>query len=77
VETRLSNYRDTLLKILKDRGVRTVLDVACGTGIDSVMLLEEGYKVVSTDALDHFLRRARDVRKRRPELMNWQIGLGD
>jgi glycine N-methyltransferase len=29
-----------------------VLDVACGTGVDSVMLCEEGFHVYSVDASD-------------------------
>ena len=30
----------------KERRVKTVHDMACGTGIDSVMLLEEGFQVL-------------------------------
>ena len=31
-QKRTSYYRDKLVKVLKDHGVKTVLDVACGTG---------------------------------------------
>jgi len=77
VEARLANYKGTLLKILEDRGAKTVYDVACGTGLDSVMLLEEGYKVISSDASENFLNKAREARQNRPELADWQIGFGD
>jgi len=77
VETRLSNYKQTLLKILKDCGAKVVCDAACGIGIDSVMLLEEGYEVVSCDADRTFLRKTREMRQKRPDLADWQIGFGD
>ena len=77
VNARLSNYKGTLLKILEERSVQTVYDCACGTGIDSVMLLEEGYNVVSTDAVDDFLEKARQTKQKREELADWQIGFGD
>ena len=38
-------YKNFLTKILNEKKVKTVHDMACGTGIDSVMLLEEGFKV--------------------------------
>jgi len=38
-------YKKFLTKILNEKRVKTVHDMACGTGIDSVMLLEEGFKV--------------------------------
>ena len=76
--TRLSNYQDSLLKLLKDHSARTVYDVACGTGIDSIMLVEAGFKVVTSDADEDFLNKARDVKGKRPELdQDWQIGYGD
>ena len=31
--------------------MKTVHDMACGTGIDSVMLLEEGFKVEINDVV--------------------------
>ena len=77
VDVRISKYKDTLLKILEEHSVKTVYDVACGTGIDSVVLLDAGYTVVSTDAGDHFLLKALEKKQQRPELANWQIGFGD
>ncbi|XP_074662169.1 glycine N-methyltransferase-like [Tubulanus polymorphus] len=55
---RTSAYKDWILNHLKQRSCKTILDVACGTGIDSSMLVEEGYKVTSTDASDKMLKYA-------------------
>ena len=77
VKTRLSNYRSALIEIFKSRGVRTVYDVACGVGIDSVMLLEEGFQVNSSDVIPAFLDKTRESRDQNPELTDWQIGYGD
>lgn len=43
---------------LKARGVRTVLDVATGTGYHSVRLLEAGFDVVSADGSPEMLAKA-------------------
>ena len=46
----------------------TILDTACGTGVDSVMLLEEGFKMTSSDASDKMLKVAHKTRwERRKE----------
>ena len=79
-EKRLQNYKSTLLQILTEHSVTTVLDLACGTGLDSAMLVEEGYTVTSTDAGESFLKYARETRWQRrnePGFENWQIGFGD
>jgi SAM-dependent methyltransferase len=43
---------------LRARGVRTVLDVATGTGFHSVSLLKAGFQVTSCDGAPEMLRRA-------------------
>lgn len=43
---------------LKARGVRSVLDVATGTGFHSVRLLEEGFETVSADGSPQMLAKA-------------------
>merc|ERR1711915_932449 len=56
--------------------VKTVHDMACGTGIDSVMLLEEGYKVTSSDASDKMLKGAHKTRwerRKEPAFDDWVI----
>lgn len=71
---RTQNYRDFLVGLLRAKGCRRVLDVACGTGVDSVMLLEEGFDVVSADASDKMLKyalQARWQRRKEPAFDNW------
>ncbi|XP_012669735.1 glycine N-methyltransferase [Clupea harengus] len=55
---RTEEYRSWVLSLLKKHGCQKVLDVACGTGVDSIMLVEEEYKVVSVDASDKMLKYA-------------------
>lgn len=75
-KSRTRHYRDFLVGLLRRKGCRRVLDVATGTGIDSVMLLEEGFEVVSVDASDKMLKYAlktRWERRRDPAFDNWVI----
>lgn len=44
--------------LLKTRGVKSVLDVATGTGFHSVRLLEEGFETVSADGSPEMLVKA-------------------
>ncbi|WP_024877682.1 class I SAM-dependent methyltransferase [Saccharomonospora piscinae] len=44
--------------LLKSRGVRSVLDVAAGTGFHSVRLIEEGFDTVSVDGSAEMLAKA-------------------
>ena len=39
-QARSKIYRSWITNYLRSHGVQTILDVACGTGIDSCMLLE-------------------------------------
>ncbi|XP_026745322.1 glycine N-methyltransferase-like [Trichoplusia ni] len=59
---RTQNYKDFLIGLLKKNGCKTVLDTACGTGIDSMMLVNEGFKLVSVDASDKMLKHALKAR---------------
>ena len=77
IQARISNYKPTLMNIFRSRGVRRVLDIASGVGIDSLMLLEEGFKVTSTDVIPAFLEMTRESRRQHPEFADWQIGYGD
>ncbi|KAL0114405.1 hypothetical protein PUN28_011571 [Cardiocondyla obscurior] len=73
---RTQNYRDFLVGLLRQKGCRRILDVACGTGVDSVMLLEEGFEVVSVDASDKMLKHAlksRWDRRKEHAFDNWVI----
>ncbi len=56
---------DFFIRILREHGARSVLDVATGTGFHSVRLLREGFDVVSADGNPNMLARAfRNARNR-------------
>jgi glycine N-methyltransferase len=75
-QTRTSQYKEWFSSFLKDRNIKTVLDVACGTGVDSIMLLEDGFDVFSTDASDKMLKYAlkeRWARRKEEAFDKWVI----
>src|SRR5690606_18845726 len=57
-ESRSKSEGDFFIQILKQHGVRKVLDVATGTGFHSVRLLEAGFEVVSADGSPEMLVKA-------------------
>jgi len=74
--TRTENYKSFLVALLREKRVVKVLDAACGTGVDSVMLLEEGFEMTSSDASDKMLKTAYKTRwERRKEAVfdRWVI----
>ncbi|XP_053963981.1 glycine N-methyltransferase [Anastrepha ludens] len=74
--SRTENYKNFLVDLLRSKGCKRVLDVACGTGVDSIMLVEEGYEVVSVDASDKMLKYAlkeRWDRRKEPAFDKWII----
>lgn len=74
--SRTEEYKTWVLSLLRKHGVQRVLDVACGTGVDSIMLVEEGFNLVSVDASDKMLKYAlkkRWERRKEPFFDNWII----
>jgi glycine N-methyltransferase len=74
VKTREQN--EFLVGTLRKYNVHTVLDVACGTGPDSIQLVEAGFKVFSTDLSDKMLKYAleeRWKRRKEPNFDEWVI----
>ncbi|KAJ8289188.1 hypothetical protein COCON_G00018470 [Conger conger] len=74
--SRTEEYRSWVVSLLKKQGCQRVLDVACGTGVDSIMLVEEGFKMVSVDASDKMLKyalKARWNRRKEPAFDQWVI----
>jgi len=74
--TRTQKYKKFLVDILRNHNCKTVFDVACGTGVDSVMLLEEGFEVQSADISDKMLKQAYQTRwnRRREDIFDrWVI----
>ncbi|ERL91919.1 hypothetical protein D910_09242 [Dendroctonus ponderosae] len=72
--SRTQNYKNFLLGVLRRKGCKRILDVACGTGIDSIMLVEEGFEVVSVDASDKMLKyalKSRWARRRDSAFDKW------
>lgn len=63
--TRTLKYKTFLTDILRRHNCKTVFDVACGTGVDSIMLLEEGFEVQSADISDKMLKQAYETRWKR------------
>lgn len=71
---RTAHYRNFLKDVLSRNKCKSVLDAACGTGVDSVMLLEDDFQVVSCDASDKMLKTAYKIRwdrRRESAFDNW------
>lgn len=74
--SRTDEYRTWVVALLKKHGCQRVLDVACGTGVDSIMLVEEGFRMMSVDASDKMLKyalQARWERRKEPAFDQWVI----
>ncbi|XP_010367990.1 glycine N-methyltransferase isoform X1 [Rhinopithecus roxellana] len=74
--SRTAEYKAWLLGLLRQHSCQRVLDVACGTGVDSIMLVEEGFSVTSVDASDKMLKYAlkeRWNRRHEPAFDKWVI----
>ncbi|KAM9787423.1 glycine N-methyltransferase isoform X1 [Syngnathus typhle] len=75
-QSRTQEYKSWVVALLRKHGVRRVLDVACGTGVDSIMLVEEGFNMVSVDASDKMLKyalKARWERRKEAAFDQWVI----
>jgi len=75
-QSRTDAYREWFGALFRNRGCKTIMDVACGTGVDSIMLLEDGFDVTSSDASDKMLKYAlkeRWARRKEPAFENWVI----
>ena len=49
---------DFFINTLKKYNVKTVLDMACGTGYDSIRLVKEGFKVKSCDGSQEMVKKS-------------------
>lgn len=82
---RTSNYKNFLINLLKEKEAVTILDAACGSGVDSVMLIEEmgsnpAFSLTSCDFSDKMLKHAyktRWDRRREPAFFDWTIEEGN
>ena len=64
-EARAESEGDFFIRLLKERGVKRVLDVATGTGFHSVRLLQAGFDVDSVDGSPEMLVMAFENARRR------------
>jgi len=74
---RFRSEKKFLSKILKKHSCRTVLDVATGTGFDSILLSRQGFNVTSIDSSNNMLREAKKnfkIYKIKPKLklLDWK-----
>jgi len=84
-ENRTSNYKNFLINTLKEKKCYTILDAAAGTGVDSVMLIEEmgqipAFSLTSCDYSDKMLKYALKVRwerRREQAFFDWTIEEGN
>ncbi len=63
-DARATSEGDFFIRILQERGVRRVLDVATGTGFHSIRLLRAGFDVTSADGSPEMLAQAFDNARR-------------
>lgn len=75
-ENRESRYKEWLISTLRKHGAVKLLDVACGTGVDSRMLVAAGFHVTSCDLSNNMLQKAKDT-KAKKSLKNWEIHQAD
>ncbi|XP_030848552.1 glycine N-methyltransferase [Strongylocentrotus purpuratus] len=69
---RSSGYKSWLLGVLQGHKCHRVLDVACGSGVDSLFLLKHEMEVVSCDDAEAMLSYAR-AEKERLGLKDWEV----
>ena len=82
---RTTNYKNFLINLLKENKCFTILDAAAGTGVDSVMLIEEmgampAFSLTSCDFSDKMLKHAlktRWERRREQAFFDWTIEEGN
>lgn len=68
-ESRAKSEGDFFIEQLKQRGCKSVLDVATGTGFHSIRLLEAGFEVVSADGSAEMLHKAFENARKRGHVM--------
>lgn len=68
-ESRAKSEGAFFIEQLKQRGCKSVLDVATGTGFHSIRLLEAGFEVVSADGSAEMLHKAFENGRKRDHVM--------
>ncbi len=68
-DSRAESEGTFFIDILKERGVKRILDVATGTGFHSVRLIEAGFDVVSADGSPEMLVKAFENGRKRGHIL--------
>jgi len=85
MKERTTKYKTFLVNLLKEKKAMTILDAACGSGVDSVMLIEEmgsipAFNLTSCDYSDKMLKHALKIRwqrRREQAFFDWTIEEGN
>lgn len=75
-DQRTHKYKEFMTGVLRENKCKNILDAACGTGVDSIMLCEENFKVTSVDLSDKMLKfalKTRWKRRKEPAFDAWVI----
>jgi SAM-dependent methyltransferase len=67
-------HGERLDALLRPRGVESVLDVACGGGLQSIALAELGYRVTGVDVSPGMIAEGRRNAARRGVSVEWVLG---
>jgi len=68
-EQRAQTEGSFFIEILRERGVKRILDVATGTGFHSIQLIEAGFDVVSVDGSPYMLAKAFENGRKRGHVL--------
>ncbi|XP_041467290.1 glycine N-methyltransferase-like [Lytechinus variegatus] len=69
---RSERFKRWMLEQLEGYQCHRILEAACGTGGDSLLLLEKGFHVTSSDDSQQMVNYARQVKKEK-QIENWEI----
>lgn len=71
----VNEFNKVLNKLLSELKIKTILDISCGTGLQSIALAKKGYKVTASDLNENMLKIAKE--KAEAEGMNINFKQGD
>ncbi len=60
----VNKFNNVLDKLLGELKIKTILDISCGTGLQSIALTKKGYKVTASDLNKSMLKVAKEKAKK-------------